>query len=78
MNATERAQRAIAIKALLDDPSIQDALASIEGDLITEWRSTFDPAERDNLWRALNIIERLKVWMTSAASHDLTALKRLK
>lgn len=75
---SERAQRAVAVRALLEDPNVQDAFASIEGDLIAEWKRTFEPSERENLWRAINVIDRLKAWMTSSASHDLTALRRAK
>lgn len=78
MNQAERAGRAIAVRALLEDPNIKDALASIEDDLVAEWRKTFDAQERDNLWRAVQIMDRLKTWMLSAASHDLTALRRTK
>lgn len=78
MTPAERAGRAIAVRALLEDPNIKDALASIEGDLIDEWRKTFDAQERDNLWRSVQIMDRLKTWMLSAASHDLTALRRTK
>jgi hypothetical protein len=73
-----RAQRAIAVKALLADPNIQEAFASIEADLVAEWKMTFTAAERENLWLAVNIMARLKTWMASAASHDLTALRRQK
>ena len=75
LTAPERAARAIAVRALLNDQNIQDAFASIEADLIEEWRRCTNPAERDNLWRAVNVVERLRVWMNSAASHDLKALK---
>jgi hypothetical protein len=78
VNQAERAGRAIAVRALLEDPNIKDALASIEDDLVAEWRKTFDAQERDNLWRAVQIMDRLKTWMLSAASHDLTALRRTK
>jgi hypothetical protein len=78
VSAAERAQRAVACKALLDDPNIKDALASIEADITAEWRRCHDQAERDNLWRALNIMDRLQVWLRSSASHDLTALRRAK
>lgn len=77
-NPAERAQRAISVKALLDDPNIQAAFAQIETDLIAEWRRTFDAHERDNLWRTLQLIEKLQTWMRSAASYDLTALRRAK
>ena len=70
--------RAVACKALLDDPNVKDAFASIEADLTDEWRRCFDAGERDNLWRALHIIDRLKVWLASSAAHDLTALRRTK
>ena len=74
----QRAQRAVAVKALLDDPNVRDAFAAIEADLVAEWKRCFDADERDNLWRAVNIIERLQAWLRSAASHDLTALRRQK
>jgi hypothetical protein len=41
-----------------------------------EWRRTFDPAERENLWRAINIMDRLKTWLVSNSS--LTEIKRAK
>lgn len=78
MTPEQRALRAVAVRALLDDQNVKDAFASIEQDLTDEWKRTFDTVERDNLWRAINVMERLKSWLTSAASHDLTALKRTK
>ena len=78
MTAEQRARRAVAVKALLDDPHVRDAFAAIEADLVSEWKRTFDAQERDNLWRAVNIMERLQAWLRSAASHDLTALRRQK
>lgn len=78
MTAEERARRAVGVKMLLDDPNVRDAFAAIEADLVGEWKRCFDAQERDNLWRALNSLERLQAWLRSAASHDLTALKRQK
>ena len=78
MTAEERARRAVAVKALLDDPNVRDALAAIEADLVAEWKRSFDAQERDNLWRAVNVMERLQAWLRSAASHDLAALRRQK
>jgi hypothetical protein len=74
----QRAQRAVAVKALLDDPNVRDAFAAIEADLVAEWKRSFDAHERDNLWRAVNVMERLQAWLRSAASHDLAALRRQK
>ena len=78
MTPEERARRAVAVKALLDDPNVRDAFAAIEADLVAEWKRSFDAQERDNLWRAVNVMERLQAWLRSAASHDLAALKRRK
>jgi hypothetical protein len=72
----ERARRAVAVRALLDDRNVQDAFASIEADLTREWKCALTTEERENIWRAVNVMERLQAWLRSAASHDLTALRR--
>ena len=76
MTSEERARRAIAVRALLDDPNVQDAFAAVEADLTAEWRRAQSVDERENIWRALHVVERVKAWLRSAASHDLTALRR--
>ena len=78
MTQEQRARRAVAVKALLDDPNVRDAFAAIEADLVAEWKRSFEAQERDNLWRAVNILERLQAWLRSAASHDLVAVRRQK
>ena len=78
MTPEQRARRAAAVRAMLDDPNVKHAFAAIEADLVAEWKRTFDAHERDNLWRAVDIVERLQAWLRSAASHDLAALKRRK
>ena len=78
MSPEERAARAVAIRALLDDPNVKTAFAQVETDLTGEWRRCFDAAERENLWRALNVMDRLQTWLRSGANADLTALRRVK
>jgi hypothetical protein len=78
MTQEERARRAVAVKALLEDPNVREAFAAIEADLVAEWKRSFEARERDNLWRAVNVMERLQAWLRSAASHDLAALRRQK
>ena len=78
MNSEERSRRSAAVKTLLDDPNVREAFAAIEADLVGEWKRCFDAGERDNLWRAVNVMERLQAWLRSAASHDLVALRRAK
>ena len=74
----ERARRAVAIRALLDDANVKAGFAQVEADLTDEWRRCFDAQERDNLWRALNVMDRLQCWLRSGASADLTAIRRVK
>ena len=76
MTAEQRAQRAVAVRALLDDPNVREGFAAIEADLTAEWKRGRTTEERENLWRAVDGMERLKAWLHSAASHDLTALRR--
>lgn len=78
MTPEERARRSVAIRGLLADTNVQDAFASIEADLVEEWKRTFDPHERDNIWRSVQVMEKLKIWLDSNASYDLTALRRQK
>ena len=76
MTPDARARRAAAIRALLDDPNVKAAFDAVEADLTDEWKRAQSPEERENAWRAVNLIERLKTWLRSAASYDLTALRR--
>ena len=76
LTAAARARRAAAVRALLDDEHVKQAFAAIEADLTAEWRRAHSAEERENIWRAVNLIERLKTWLHSAASHDLAALRR--
>lgn len=77
MTPEERAARAVAIRALLDDVNVKAAFGQIEADLVDEWRRCFDAAERDNLWRALQVVGRLKTWLLSGASGDMASLRRV-
>lgn len=78
LGAEARARRAAAVRALLDDAHVREAFAAIEADLAAEWKRARTTEERENIWRAVDLIERLKTWLHSAASHDLTALRRAR
>jgi len=76
-----RKARSIAVRGLLDDPNIQMALADIRSELTEEWRKSFTIDERENVWRAINIMDRLESWLRAKAndglsSAELTALRR--
>ena len=76
LGAEARARRAVAVRVLLDDPNVREGFAAIEADLTAEWKRARTTEERENLWRAVDGMERLKSWLHSAASHDLAALRR--
>jgi hypothetical protein len=76
MTPEERAARAIACQNLLNDPNVKDALAHIRSEFTDEWRRSQTTQERENMWRAMNIMDRLEQWLRTAASHDKTALRR--
>lgn len=78
MSPDERTQRAVGVRALLDDPNVKDAFASIERDLMDEWKACKDQRGRENLWLSIQNIERLKTWLISASGWDLRSLKRQK
>lgn len=78
MTPDERAMRAVGVRAMLADQNVKDAFDSIDKDLKDEWAVARTPEERERLWLAVNVMERLKTWLQSAASGDLTALRRTK
>lgn len=76
LSDAEKATRAARIKELLDHPEVKAAFAYVEETFIGEWRRAQTPAERENMWLALQIVERVRVWMQSTSSGDLTAVRR--
>lgn len=64
-------------------PDIQDGLDAIEREYAEEWARSFDTVERENLWRAVQVVRKLKghfgeiVSGGTLATHQLTELKRL-
>ncbi len=65
-------------------PDIRAGLDEIERTYADEWARSFDPAERDNLWRAVQVVRKLKahfgeiVSSGTVSSHQLTEIRRLK
>lgn len=64
-------------------PDIQDGLDHIEAEYADEWARCFDSSERENLWRAVQVVRKLKahfgeiVSSGTVATHQLTEIKRL-
>lgn len=78
MSPEERRARAIRIQALMEQDELRQAFDDVKAVLTDEWSRCHDPDGRENLWRAVNIADRLQTWM-HAAAHDpsLTPIKRV-
>lgn len=66
------------MQMLLDDNDIKAGFTEMEAELMRDWKSCFDPNERENLWRAVQGLERLQTWMRSAASYDRSAIRKAR
>lgn len=76
MSPEEKAARASRIKEFLDNPEVKEAFAYVEKTFVDTWKAAQTPAERENMWLALQIVERVKTWMQSTSSGDLVAIRR--
>lgn len=76
MSPEEKAGRAARIKEFLDNPEVQAGFAFIEEEFVREWRTAQTVDERENMHRALRIMENLKTWLRSTSSGDLAAIRR--
>jgi len=71
----QRKARGYAAKALIDDPTLQDAWSDIEAELIAEWAKP-QPwgddravARREGLYVELQMLRRLRQKLASFAGH---------
>lgn len=82
MTAEERAARGARMRELMQGGEIEESLSNIEAQLSDEWKRTFDPAQRENLWRTVRVLELLRADIGQImgdgkmAQHQLSALKR--
>ena len=77
----ERAALGAKYKEHLAD--FHDAIDAVAEQYAAEWATTFDAAQRENLWRAVQVCRKMKehfgeiVSAGTLASHQITELKRL-
>ena len=78
----QTAARGAKYQAHLDD--FHEAIDAVEAQYASAWCDTFDPAERENLWRAVRVCRKMKEHFGSLvgdgvlATHQLAELRRLK
>jgi CRISPR/Cas system-associated protein Csm6 len=52
--------RAARARALLEDPLLVEAFATLDKDLIDRWRVTANAEDRDRVWQAVQIAEKVR------------------
>lgn len=78
-----RMERATRYRMALEDGALADAFAQVEAQLADELLSTFDAAQRENLWRTVQCLRKVAGFMKAAvgsgklAQHELEELKRV-
>ncbi len=72
--------RALGAQALLDNDLFNEALASIERDLITAWKSTppRDTDGRERCWSAITQLGKIKGYIESVLTDGKMAAAQLK
>lgn len=84
MSREARADRAVRIRELMQTGEIDEAFDAIEAQTVESWKVTFDPLERDNLWRLSQVIRLLRQNLNSLTSElrlpseTMTAIRRIK
>ncbi len=76
MNQGERQARSARLHDMMNNGDVKDAIDSVEADLVAEWRTCFDAAERDNLWHTLRAFDRLKSKLVNWSTSDIRALAK--
>lgn len=77
MTPAERAGRAARYAALMEDGELAEAFDRIERDFAEAWKTTFDAAERDNLWRAVQVVKKVREHFATAISDGRVATHRI-
>ena len=81
MSPEERRARAFRIEALMREGDIVAAFEEVKAELTAQWQGCFDAVERDNLWRHVNAIDRVRAKIAtyaSLSSSDLVEMRRGK
>jgi hypothetical protein len=78
-----REQAALGAKYREHLSDFHEAIDAVAAQYAESWQTTFDTAERENLWRAVQVCRKMKEHFGSLvsggtlATHQLSGLKRL-
>lgn len=70
-------ERGQAAKRLSDDPAFQDACNAVERALLERWRASLTADDRERLWMAVNLLEKLRGWIVGAMRTGEFAAKQI-
>lgn len=60
MTPDERKVRAEKAKRILNDDLFKNAWDALEADTLKAWKASKDPTERERLWHAQDVLDKLK------------------
>lgn len=72
MSAEQRAIKAARFRQLSEDGALLELFDGVEKSIADEWKRTFDAVERDNLWRSIQVLNKLRQCLQSGISAGLS------
>ena len=77
MTEQEIIERGIKAKTILDSPTMQEAIADCKLAIYSSWREAQNPITREELWYALEGLDRVVTWLEVALEgKDLAEILR--
>lgn len=82
MTPDQRASRSARYYEISHDGALDELFTSVETSIAEDWKATFDAFERDNLWRSIQLLRKLRQHLQSGITAglnqtQLTELRRL-
>lgn len=82
MNSEQRRVRASRIRDMMGDGEIGAAFDDVKAQFISQWETCRDAHERDNLWRAVDILNRVRGSLVALSAGEpdgsVSAIRRTK
>lgn len=82
MTPEQRRVRASRVRDMMDDGEIGAAFDDVKAQFISQWEACRDAHERDNLWRAVDILNQVRGRLAAMAAGEpdgsVTAIRRIK
>lgn len=78
MTPEQRAARAARFQAIMEDGELGEAFDAIEREYTTALLGCFDAQERDNLWRAVQVIRKVRSYFADALADGKVVAHRMQ